>query len=109
MEPCRGAGDEHRRVLRQGQRRKVRRCKGVYYAAASCNRAPRIIARVEVDPQGADTLFIFTDLKKSQPRALYEDVYCRGGHAENHIKAFKIRVTGDQTSRSPASLAPSDA
>ena len=81
---------------------KVRRSKEFYDAAASWNRARRIIARVEVGPQGADTRFIVTSLEKGKPRGLYEDVYCRRGQAENHIKAFKTHLAADRTSCSRA-------
>src|SRR5487761_1515515 len=31
-------------------------------------------------------------------RALYEDVYCRRGQAENHIKSWKTHLAADRTS-----------
>jgi hypothetical protein len=37
-------------------------------------------------------------LKKRNPRALYEDVYCRRGQAENHIKSWKTHLAADRTS-----------
>jgi hypothetical protein len=48
--------------------------------------APRVIARVEAGPQGADSRFIVTNLA-GLPKALYERVYCARGQAENLIKA----------------------
>jgi hypothetical protein len=57
---------------------------------------------VEVGPQGTDTRFIVTNLEKGKPRRLYEDVYCRRGQAENHIKAFKTHLAADRTSCSRA-------
>jgi hypothetical protein len=86
----------------EGHGGKVRRCKEFYDAAASWDRARRIIARVEVGPQGTDTRFIVTNLKKGMPRGLYESVYCRRGQAENHIKAFKTHLAADRTSCSRA-------
>ena len=38
----------------------------------------RIIARVEVGPQGADTRFVVTNLAGGTARRIYEDVYARG-------------------------------
>ena len=37
-------------------------------------------------------------MSKRNPRALYEDVYCRRGQAENHIKSFKTHLAADRTS-----------
>ena len=34
----------------------------------------------------------------SRPRALYEDLYCRRGQAENHIKSWKTHLRADRTS-----------
>ena len=36
------------------------------------------------------------------PRVLYEDVYCRRGQAENHIKSWKTHLAADRTSCSKA-------
>jgi len=63
---------------------KVRRFKEFFDGAASWSRTERIIARVEVGPQGADTRFIVTNLEGGRAKALYEGVYCRRGMAENH-------------------------
>jgi len=61
---------------------KVRRFKEFLDGAKSWSRVERIIARVEVGAEGSDTRFIVTNLNKGSHRALYEDVYCRRGHAE---------------------------
>jgi len=58
----------------------------------------RIIARVEVGEQGTDTRFIVTNLAGGKAKALYEDVYCRRGMAENHIKSWKAHLAADRTS-----------
>jgi len=63
---------------------KIRRFKEFYDGAASWSRVERIIARVEAGAEGPDTRFVVTNLKTRNARALYEDVYCRRGHAENH-------------------------
>src|SRR3954462_2460372 len=68
---------------------KVRRSTEFYDGAASWSRVERIIARVEAGADGTDTRFIVTSLPTRNARVLYEDVYCRRGAAENHIKAWK--------------------
>jgi hypothetical protein len=77
---------------------KARRFKEFYDAAESWSRVERIIARVEVGAQGPDTRFIVTNLKGRAPRTLYENVYCRRGQAENHIKSWKTHMAADRTS-----------
>ena len=77
---------------------KVRRFKEFFDGAASWSRVERIIARVEVGADGPDTRFIVTNLKGAQSPVLYEDVYCRRGQAENHIKSWKTHLAADRTS-----------
>ncbi len=77
---------------------KVRRFKEFYDGAASWSRTERIIARVEVGAEGPDTRFVVTNLKQRNARRLYEDVYCRRGQAENHIKSWKTHLAADRTS-----------
>lgn len=80
------------------QTAKVRRFKEFFDGAASWSRVERIIARVEVGDQGADTRFIVTNLKGGRARAIYQNIYCRRGAAENHIKSFKTHLRADRTS-----------
>jgi hypothetical protein len=77
---------------------KVRRFKEFYDGAASWSRVERVVARVEAGAEGPDTRFVVTNLKMRNPRALYEDVYCRRGQAENHIKSWKTHLAADRTS-----------
>jgi hypothetical protein len=77
---------------------KLRRFKEFFDGAASWSRVERIIARVEVGAEGADTRFVVTNLKLRNARVLYEDVYCRRGQAENHIKSLKTHLAADRTS-----------
>jgi hypothetical protein len=77
---------------------KVRRFTSFHDGAASWSRVERIIARVEAGPEGPDTRFIVTNLKGRNPRTLYQDVYCRRGQAENHIKSWKTHLAADRTS-----------
>jgi len=77
---------------------KLRRFKEFHDGAASWSRVERIIARVEAGPEGVNTRFIATSLRHNNGRAIYEDIYCRRGCAENHIKAFKTHLAADRTS-----------
>jgi hypothetical protein len=77
---------------------KVRRFKEFYDAAETWSRLIRIIARVEAGADGADTRFIVTSLGHGDGRSLYQDLYCRRGQAENHIKAWKSHLAADRTS-----------
>ena len=77
---------------------KLRRFKEFYDGAQSWSRVERIVARVEVGAQGPDTRFIVTSLRTRNIRRLYEDLYCRRGQAENHIKSLKTHLAADRTS-----------
>lgn len=77
---------------------KARRFKEFLDGAASWSRVERIIARVEAGADGTDTRFIVTNLNTRNARVLYEDVYCRRGQAENHIKSWKTHLAADRTS-----------
>ena len=77
---------------------KARRFKEFFDGAASWSRVERIIARVEAGADGTDTRFIATNLDTRNARVLYEDVYCRRGQAENHIKSWKTHLAADRTS-----------
>ena len=79
-------------------RDKLRRFKSFYDGAASWSRVERIIARVEVGADGPDTRFVVTNMTNRNPRTLYEDIYCRRGQAENHIKSWKTHLAADRTS-----------
>ena len=76
----------------------MRRFKAFYDGAASWSCVERVIARVEVGAQGPDTRFVVTNLQQRNARRLYEDVYCRRGQAENHIKSWKTHLAADRTS-----------
>ena len=81
---------------------KLRRFKEFFDGAQSWSRVERIIARVEAGAEGPDTRFVVTNLSKRNARRLYEDVYCRRGQAENHIKSWKTHLAADRTSCSKA-------
>ena len=82
---------------------KLRRFKEFYDGAQSWSRVERIVARVEVGAQGPDTRFVVTSLRTRNARRLYEDLYCRRGQAENHIKSLKTHLAADRTSCTKAS------
>ena len=77
---------------------KVRRFKEFFDAAGSWSRVRRTVARVEAGSDGTDTRFIVTNLGHGNGRSLYQDLYCRRGQAENHIKAWKTHLAADRTS-----------
>jgi DDE family transposase len=77
---------------------KARRFKEFLDGAASWSRVERMIARVEAGAEGTDTRFIVTNLDTRNARVLYEDIYCRRGQAENHIKSWKTHLAADRTS-----------
>jgi hypothetical protein len=77
---------------------KVRRFKEFFDAAKTWSRVRRIVARVEAGGDGTDTRFIVTNLGHGSGRSLYQDLYCRRGQAENHIKAWKTHLAADRTS-----------
>jgi hypothetical protein len=81
---------------------KLRRYKEFWDGAGSWSRVERIIARVEVGPQGTDTRYVVTNLAGGTPRRIYEDLYCARGQAENHIKAWRRHLAADRTSCSRA-------
>ena len=86
---------------------KLRRFMEFFDGAQSWSRVERIIARVEAGAEGPDTRFVVTNLSKRNARGLYEDVYCRRGQAENHIKSWKTHLAADRTScsgRQPTSF-----
>jgi hypothetical protein len=77
---------------------KLRRYQEFHDGAASWSRVERIIARVEAGVQGIDTRFVVTNLTGGTARTIYEDISCRRGQAENHIKAWKRHLAADRTS-----------
>ena len=67
------------------------------YAADSWGRERRIVTRLEFGSQGANPRFIVTNLKRSA-RALYDDLYCLRGEAENRIKETQLDLFGTRAS-----------
>ncbi len=58
------------------------------HAFDSWSRERRVVGKAEHTPDGANPRFVVTSLKPARladPRALYEDLYCARGEAENRI------------------------
>lgn len=67
------------------------------YAARSWDRRRRVIARLEHDGRGANPRFVVTSLQ-GDAQALYEQLYCARGEAENRIKEAQIDLFGRRAS-----------
>ncbi len=69
----------------------------ITYAARSWDRQRRVIARLEHDARGANPCFVVTSLQ-GDVQALYEQLYCARGEAENRIKEAQIDLFGRRAS-----------
>lgn len=67
------------------------------YAARTWDRPRRVIARLEHDARGANPRLVVTSLQ-GDAVALYEQVYCGRGEAENRIKEAQIDLFGRRAS-----------
>ena len=67
------------------------------YAAQSWPRERRVITRLEWGPQGHNPRFVVTNLA-GEPGALYDDLYCQRGEAENRIKEAQVGLFATRTS-----------
>jgi Transposase DDE domain group 1 len=67
------------------------------YAAHSWPHERRVITRLEWGAQGHNPRFVVTNLA-GEPGALYDDVYCQRGEAENRIKEAQIGLFATRTS-----------
>jgi len=95
----RAAADEitraERQFLRTGQ---PQRLFGSFaYAAASWDRARRVIVKAEHNAQGANPRFVVVNVP-GDPQSLYDDVYCQRGEMENRIKEQQLDLFADRTS-----------
>jgi hypothetical protein len=66
---------------------KLRRYKDFQGGAKSWKCERRIIARIEVGPDGVDTRHIVTNLTDRRAQGLYERKYCQRGRMENLLKS----------------------
>lgn len=69
----------------------------ITYAARSWDRQRRVIARLEHDERGSNPRFVVTSLQ-GDAQALYEQLYCARGEAENRIKEAQIDLFGRRAS-----------
>jgi hypothetical protein len=67
------------------------------YAAQSWARERRVITRLECGPQGTNPRYVVTNLT-GEPKALYDDMYCQRGEAENRIKEAQVGLFATRTS-----------
>ena len=67
------------------------------YAAQSWPHERRVITRLEWGEQGCNPRFIVTNLS-GEAQALYDDVYCQRGEAENRIKEAQVGLFATRTS-----------
>ena len=67
------------------------------YAAQSWPHERRVITRLEWGEQGCNPRFIVTNLQ-GQAQALYDELYCQRGEAENRIKEAQVGLFATRTS-----------
>lgn len=67
------------------------------YAAGTWERERHVIARLEHDARGANPRFVVTSLH-GDCEALYEQLYCARGEAENRIKEAQLDLFGRRAS-----------
>ena len=57
-----------------------------------------MVIKVEVSEQGVNTRFVVSDLELAGAKAIYRQLYCARGQAENEIKDHKRYLKSDRTS-----------
>ncbi|MDO9167420.1 MAG: IS1380 family transposase [Rhodoferax sp.] len=67
------------------------------YAAQSWAKERRVITRLEYGAQGNNPRYVVTNLTGA-PQALYDDLYCQRGEAENRIKEAQVGLFATRTS-----------
>jgi hypothetical protein len=67
------------------------------YAAQSWARERRVITRLEYGEQGNNPRYVVTNLTGAA-QALYDDLYCQRGEAENRIKEAQVGLFATRTS-----------
>ena len=77
--------------------RKQREIGEFMYAAQSWAQERRVITRLEYGEQGNNPRYVVTNLT-GQPQALYDDLYCQRGEAENRIKEAQVGLFATRTS-----------
>ncbi len=76
---------------------KQRQIREFFYAARSWKRNRRIITRLEFGNQGINPRFVVTNLDRPA-EALYDQLYCQRGEAENRIKETQLDLFGTRAS-----------
>lgn len=67
------------------------------YAASSWQHERRVITRLEYGAQGTNPRFVVTNVE-GEPGALYDQLYCQRGEAENRIKEAQLDLFGARAS-----------
>ena len=67
------------------------------YAAQTWPKERRVITRLEYGEQGNNPRYVVTNLS-GEPQALYDDLYCQRGEAENRIKEAQVGLFATRTS-----------
>jgi Transposase DDE domain group 1 len=67
------------------------------YAAATWDRARKVIVKAEHAAKGANPRFVVTNVP-GEAQELYENVYCQRGEMENRIKEQQLDLFADRTS-----------
>jgi hypothetical protein len=76
-----------------------------YRTLDTWSRARRVVGKAEHTPKGANPRFVVTSLKRDkwQARALYEELYCARGEAENRIgEQFELFADRASSASMPA-------
>ena len=76
----------------------VRRYTETRYSAKSWHCERRVVARIQATPQGLDTRYVVTNLRRGSAEWLYAAMYCARAQAENLIKLHKGQLASDRTS-----------
>lgn len=71
-----------------------------YETVDSWSKKRRIVAKVEYTDQGPNPRYVVTSLSKDHlcPKAIYEQIYCMRGEAENRIKEVQIPLFASRMS-----------
>jgi hypothetical protein len=68
------------------------------YGAGSWHRPFRVVLKAEVMALGDNPRFVVTSMLLPEPQAIYAELYCARGQAENFIKHIKCDLAADRTS-----------
>ena len=91
------AWEEELEAAYQRDGAKQRMIREFRYAAASWNIERRVVTRLEYGSQGTNPRFVVTNLALPA-EALYDELYCQRGEAENRIKEAQLDLFGTRAS-----------